>query len=158
MTEQDVSGWTITPDDGPVDGKTDDCTGAPYDWPDLQTLDHASQFLDRPDETVALVVKRVDGQASESVEALRGALAPCAPQSGAVPNGAMITLVGDDSFAYQSRSSDDLGDFTFSNMLVSCEDLILEVSLLSYSSELDQAGLEELVSPSIERLTEAGGC
>lgn len=157
-SEAGSAGWTAAADEGPVDGSTTDCTGAPFDWPDLETVAHASQFLNRPDESVALVVKRLDGDAAANIEALRQALAPCAPESGEVLHGAMITPVGDDSFAYQSLASDDQGDYVFSSMLIACGDLSLETLSISYTNELDQEELEELVAPAIERLLDAGGC
>lgn len=158
LTPEEAIGWSITADHGPVDGDSPDCTGAPYDWPDLTIIANASQFLDRRDETVGVVLKRLDGDASVQVEALRGALAPCAPASGEVKNGAMIKVVGDDSFAYQSVGSDESGNFAFSNMLVACGDLILETTVISYSSELDQAGLERLVAPVVGRMSADQGC
>lgn len=155
---ESLGGWVVTPDDGPVDGDSKDCTGAAYDWPDLPIVDHASQFLDRTDEMVGIVVKRLDGDAVANVEALRGALAPCTPESGELPHGAMIEPVGDDSFAYQSVGTDDQGDYVFSNMLVACDDLVLEVLSISYSNVLDQAGLEDVVAPAVGRVLDAGRC
>jgi len=108
---------------------------------------------------VSVLVKRYDRAAAVNVEALREALAPCAPATAPVKrHGAMIDTVGDDSFTYQTSSSDDLGDFTFSNMLVACGDLMLEVSSMSYISQLDQAELEELVAPVVQRMSEDQGC
>lgn len=153
-----AGGWVVSPDEGPVGGKSGDCTGAPYAWPDLREIAHASQFLDRTDETIAVVVKQVDGDAAANVQALRGALAPCAPASGEVEHGAMINPIGDDSFAYQSAGRDGGGDFTTSNMLVACGDLVLETISVSYSNQLDQAALESVVSPALDRLSAAGGC
>lgn len=159
ITSAEALGWDITPDDGPVDGKSGDCTGAAYDWPDTRTLDHASQFLDRPDETVAVLIRRVDGDASGEIEALRGALAPCAPSTGeTLQHGAIITERGDDSFAYQTPGTDDRGNFLFTNMLISCADLLVEVLAQSYPQQLDQEGLEELISPVVQRVEVAGGC
>lgn len=156
---ESLGGWAITPDDGPVDGESTDCTGAPYDWPDINTLAHASEFLDREMESIALLIKRQDADTAANVEALRGALAPCSPSTGGARKyGAVIEPVGDDSFAYQSLGSDDMGDYTFSNMLIACGDLILEVFATTYSGDLDQAELEELVSPSVERMQDAADC
>jgi hypothetical protein len=156
--EAGSAGWTAADDEGPVDGSTTDCTGAPFDWPDLETVAFPSQFLNRPDESVALVVKHLDGDTAANVEALRQALAPCAPSSGGLLHGAMITPVGDDSFAYQSLASDDQGDYVLSNMLIACGNLSLEVLSISYSNQLDQSELEDVVAPAVDRLLEAGGC
>ena len=161
LTGDDAPGWIITPDEGEVDGPSPDCTGAPYEWPEITMTAYASQFLDRPDESVSVLLKRLDGEAALRVDALRGALAPCAPSGGISYNGAMIDLVGDDSFAYQTNATDDLGDYLFSNMVIACGDLILEVSSISsisYSRELDQAALESLASPVVERLVADQGC
>ena len=101
LSSADADGWLVSPDDGPVDGGTPDCTGAPYDWPDMTVEAHAAQFLDRPNESISVVMKRYDGAAAVNVEALRQALAPCAPTSGPVrEHGAMIDLLGDDSLSY----------------------------------------------------------
>ena len=70
----------------------------------------------------------------------------------------MIGLVGDDSFAYQTRGNDERGDFTFANMLISCGGLILEALTQTYTGELDQAGLESLVAPVVARMNDAEGC
>jgi hypothetical protein len=43
-------------------------------------------------------------------------------------------------------------------MLVACGDLILEVSSISYSREIDQAELEALVAPVVRRMTDAEQC
>ena len=158
LSPAEASGWSITPDDGPVDGDSPDCTGAPYVWPDLTTVAHASQFLSHRDETVSVVLKRLDDAAATQVEALRGALAPCARSSSESAHGAMINLVGDDSFAYQTSGSDDLGEYAFSNMLVACGDVMLEVSTISYSFKLNHAALEDLVSPIMKRIDIDEGC
>jgi hypothetical protein len=158
LTESEAPGWVVSVDEGAVDGDSPDCTGAPYEWPNLSTVAHASQFLDRADETVNVVVKRLSGRAAQNVEALRGALEPCAPGGQPSQNGAMIELVGDDSFAYQVNASDVDGDYVFSNMLVACGDLLLEVSSISYSREIDQAELEALVAPVVRRMTDAEQC
>jgi hypothetical protein len=158
LSADEAPGWTITPDEGAVDGDTPDCTGAPYTWPDISTTAHASQFLDRADETVGLVLKRLSGRAAQSVEALRGALEPCAPEGHPSLHGAMIDVVGDDSFAYQVNASDVDGDYLFSNMVISCGELILEASSISYSGRLDQAELEALVAPVVARMTAAEQC
>ncbi|MCA0217982.1 MAG: hypothetical protein LCH43_11595 [Actinobacteria bacterium] len=93
------------------------------------------------------------------MEALRQALAPCAPTSGPVKeHGGMIDLLGDDSFTYQSSGSDDLGDLAFSNMLVACGDLMLEVSSKSYTSQLNQSELEQLFAPLVTRMSEDQRC
>jgi len=158
LSDAEAEAWLLSPDDGPVDGETPDCTGAPYDWPDLTTVAFASQFLDRRDETVGLILKRFDGAAEVMIEALRGALEPCAPASGAILHGAMIDPVGDDSFAYQSTGQGDQGEFSFSNMLVACGDLLAEASAISYSDELDQSELEELLEPVLSRMFSDQGC
>jgi hypothetical protein len=158
LTVAEADGWAVTPDEGPVEGNTPDCTGAAYDWPDISMLGYASQFLDREDETVSLVLKRLDGEAALRVDAVRGALEPCAPSGGVEFNGAMIDVSGDDAFAYQTRGSDDLGDFMFSNMVIACGDLILEVSSYSYSLRIDQARLEALAAPVVDRMIEDEGC
>ena len=150
--------WVFTPDEGPVEGGSPDCTGAPYEWPDIAMRAYASQFLDRRDETVAVLLKRLDGAASVHIEAARGALEPCAPSSGAVEHGAMVEKVGDDSFAYQTRGEDEFGEFFYSNMVISCGDLLLELSSFDYSLELDQAGLERLVAPVVGRMRSDQDC
>lgn len=158
LSDSEAGPWLLSPDNGPVDGETPDCTGAPYDWPDLGTLAYASQFIDRPDESIALILKRFDGEASVNVEALRGALEPCTPPSGAIRHGAMIDPVGDDSFAYQSAGQSDQGDYSFSNMLVACGDLLAEASAISYTGKLDQAELESLLTPVLTRMFRDQGC
>ena len=158
LTAAEADGWEVTPDSGDVDGDSPDCTGAPFAWPALETVDHASQFLDRTDEVIAVVVKRLDGPGALQVDGLRGTLAPCAPSSGELEHGAIITPSGDDSFAYQAMDADDRGELTFSNMLVACGDLLVEALTRSYNSELDQEELEQLLSPVIHRIEADQGC
>ena len=158
VPETDLSGWTVTADEGPVDGDTPDCTGAPYEWPPNDTVAHASQFLDRRDESVSLVLKRTDRDGALNIEALRGALAPCTAAGQESRHGAMIKDIGDDSFAYQVRGEDAHGDFTILNMLISCGDLIVEAVAQTYSNELAQTELETLVTPVVNRMSAAGDC
>jgi len=158
LTESESPGWTITPDEGEVSGDSPDCTGAPFDWPDSAIAARASQFLDRPDETVAVVLKRLDAHAAVHVDAVRRAMQPCFASAGLSSHGAMIARSGDDSFAYQAGGSDESGDYQFSNMVIACGDLLLETMSISYSNRLDQAAIESLVAPVVARLVEDQEC
>jgi len=151
-------GWTITPDDGPLGGSTTDCKGEDYDWPDLEILAGGSQFLDREGESVALVVEKVDGDAADDVEALRGALDPCSPASTTAEHGAMITPVGEDSFAYQTPGDDGLADYLSYTMVIACGPYHLEALAYDYSEQFDQQQFEDLIAPALERVLDAGDC
>ena len=152
-------GWSVSRDDGPVDGDSKDCTGAPYKWPRQKTLAHASQLLDgASDESIAIIVKRLDSSAAINLKALRGAIAPCVPATGVKLHGAMIHALGDDSFAYQSRGQDDNGTYVLDDTLVACGKYEMEAIWISYSQTFDQAGLESLLLPAVKRMIKAGHC
>jgi len=70
----------------------------------------------------------------------------------------MIEPVGSDSFAYQTRGDGEGGEFGFSNILVACGPLVLEAQSISYSDELDQEELEELIAPVVDRMVAAEPC
>ena len=152
-------GWTVSAANGPVDGDTSDCTGAPYDWPHIKTEAHASQFLHKgTDDSISVIIKRLNGKADLNIKAVRAAVAPCAPSSGARRYGAMIKPVGDDSFAYQSEGEDESGRFVLDDTLVACGSFEMEAVCISYSQTFDQAGLESLLSSAITRMLKAGNC
>lgn len=154
----EAGGWLVTPDDGPSGGVSGDCTGAPFAWADTRVLATAAEFLDRPDESIALILERLDGTASDRLDQVRLALAPCTPPSMTELHGAMIHPVADDSFAYQSAGTDATGDFTFSDLLIACGSLLLEGMSQSYSGQLAQAEFEDLVEPVVDRLVATGEC
>lgn len=159
--EASSHGWTASPDNGPVDGDSPDCTGAPYAWPKIKTIAHASQFLDASDsdsDSIFVVAKKYDGRTAQNVVALRGALAPCAPPSGAREHGAIITRWGDDSFAYQSKGKDDTGAFVFDDTVIACGDYELEAEWTSYSHSVSQGKLEALLAPAVKRMLKLGSC
>ncbi|MBN9177208.1 MAG: hypothetical protein J0I43_07560 [Microbacterium sp.] len=158
VTVSEAPGWTVTADHGDVGGESSDCTGAPFAWPDTTIVAHASQFLDREGESVAVVLKRFDGAAAPSVDAVRRSVAPCA--LGQLPrrNGSMIEAIGEDSFAYQAAGTDDAGSWVMSNMVAACGDLLLETITMSSTNQLDQAELESLVSGVAERMSADQGC
>jgi len=161
--EASSHGWTASPDNGPVDGDSPDCTGAPFAWPKITSVAHASQFLDSTDsdsdsDSIFVVAKKYDGQASPNVKALRRALAPCAPRSGAIEHGAIITVRGDDSFAYQSKGKDDTGAYVLDDTVFACGDYELEAEWISYSQSVSQSKLEDLLAPALSRMLKAGNC
>lgn len=152
-------GWTATPDSGPVDGDSTDCTGAPFAWPKVKTTDHASQFLDSSDsDSIFVVVKEFDNPAAPNIKAVRVALAPCAPPSGARQHGAIITIRGDDSFAYQSKGKDDTGAYALDDTVIACGNYELEAIWTSYSLSVSQSKLEHLLAPAVTRMMNAGNC
>lgn len=157
--EASSHGWTASPDNGPVDADSTDCTGAAYAWPKIKTIAHASQFLDASDsDEIFVVAKKYDGRAAQNVVALRGALAPCTPPSGAREHGAIISRWGDDSFAYQSKGKDDTGAFVLDDTVVACGDYELEAEWTSYSQSVSQSKLEALLAPAVERMLKVGNC
>ena len=159
--EARTHGWTASPDNGPVDGDSPDCTGAPFAWPKIKSVAHASQFLDSSDsdsDSVFVVAKEYDGPASPNIKALRRAIAPCAPPSGALEHGAIITRWGDDSFAYQSKGKDDTGSYVLDDTVIACGDYELEAEWISYSHSVSQSKLEDLLAPAVKRMLKAGNC
>lgn len=159
IEEAKSHGWTTSPDNGPVDGDRTDCTGAPFAWPKVKTTNHASQFLDSSDsDSIFVVVKEFDHRAAPNIKAVRVALAPCAPPSGAREHGAIITIRGDDSFAYQSKGEDDTGAYVLDDTVIACGNYELEAIWTSYSLSVSQSKLEDLLAPAVARMMNAGNC
>lgn len=158
LNGSDAGGWLVSPDEGEVGGVSGDCTGAPFAWVDLRVEAVAAEFLDRPDESISLTLKRMDADASIVIDQVREALDPCTPEGTAREHGAMIDPVASDSFAYQTRGDGADGEFGFSNILIACGPLLLEGQSMSFSDELDQAELEALVAPVVERMIAAEAC
>jgi len=153
-------GWTVTAGTGPVDGDSADCSGKPFSWPKVKLIAHASQFLDEgDDDSIAVIVKQLDGAAAADVTALRAALKPCAPTAGVRLHGAMLQPVGEDSFAYQSMGTDDTGEYTLDDTLIACGHYEMEAIRITYSSgRPDQAGVESVLHSAIRRMLKAGHC
>jgi hypothetical protein len=114
--------------------------------------------LDLKKDSIAVIVKQLNRQAAANVQALREALAPCAPASGPRLHGAMIHPVGDDSFAYQANGEDSGGKYVLDDTLIACGRYEMEAIRISYSKKPDQAGVESVLSSAVNRMLKAGHC